>query len=111
MCGRRIPRKSCLLNCRHGPKKQRRGRLFNSFFTLNYSEEIMTTTPTPTPAVETKLPIASMGGSIAQAFSTGESFALAYRMAQALAASDMVPQQFKGNPSNCVVALDMANRI
>ena len=57
-----------------------------------------------------QLPIAAMGGSIAQAFSTGESFALAYRMAQALASSDMVPQQFKGNPSNCMVALDIANR-
>jgi hypothetical protein len=39
------------------------------------------------------------------------SFELAQRQAKALSASDLVPQQYKGNVANTLVALEIANRI
>lgn len=39
------------------------------------------------------------------------SFELAQRAAKLLAASTLVPQQYQGNLANCVVALEMAQRI
>lgn len=39
------------------------------------------------------------------------SFALAQREAQALASSDLVPKEFKGNVANCLIALNLAKRI
>lgn len=41
----------------------------------------------------------------------GQSFALAQRIATMLASSTLVPQQYKGNMGNCVIALNMAARI
>lgn len=38
-------------------------------------------------------------------------FAMAQRQAKALAASDLVPAQFKGNMPNVLIAMDMANRL
>lgn len=48
---------------------------------------------------------------ILKAFSSGESFDLALRIATMLSKSDLVPNQFKGNVANCTIALNMANRI
>jgi hypothetical protein len=39
------------------------------------------------------------------------SFEMAQRQAKALSASDLVPQQYKGNVANTLVALEIANRI
>lgn len=44
-------------------------------------------------------------------FQTKDSFELLQRMAKMLAASDLVPQQFKGNIANCVIGLEMAHRM
>ncbi|MGE0745258.1 MAG: hypothetical protein AB7K86_08425 [Rhodospirillales bacterium] len=44
-------------------------------------------------------------------FNDMQGFELAQRGAKLLAASDLVPQAFKGNLANCVVALEMAQRI
>lgn len=44
-------------------------------------------------------------------FSNTESFEHAQRIAKMLAASDLVPAQYKGNMANTLVALEMANRI
>ncbi len=38
-------------------------------------------------------------------------FALAQRQAQALSQSDLVPTAYKGNVANCLIALNLANRI
>lgn len=38
-------------------------------------------------------------------------FNLVYRHAKALASSELVPQQYRNNVSNCMLALDIANRI
>lgn len=38
-------------------------------------------------------------------------FELAQRMAKALAATDLVPATYKGNVANCMIALELANRI
>lgn len=42
---------------------------------------------------------------------SGQGFELAQRAAKLLAASTLVPQQFQGNMPNCVVALNMAQRM
>lgn len=44
-------------------------------------------------------------------FSSAESFGLACRMADALARSTIVPATYQGNPSNCLIAIEMASRI
>lgn len=43
-------------------------------------------------------------------FNSANSFALAQRMAQMLASSDLVPKEFKGKLANCVIALEVAQR-
>ena len=40
-----------------------------------------------------------------------ESFELMQRVSKAFASSDLVPQQYRGNLANCMIALDMAQRI
>ena len=45
------------------------------------------------------------------AFDNGEAFELAQREAKALSQSDLMPTQFQNNIPNCLIALEMANRI
>lgn len=42
---------------------------------------------------------------------SNSSWELAQRIAKAFAASDLVPMQYRGNLANCIVALEMANRM
>lgn len=44
-------------------------------------------------------------------FSSGGSFEIAQRMATALSKSDLVPTQYKGNMPNCLLALEMSQRM
>lgn len=44
------------------------------------------------------------------AFSGAQAFENAQRMAKALASSDLVPQTYRGNLANCIVALEVAQR-
>jgi hypothetical protein len=44
-------------------------------------------------------------------FHSSSGWELAQRIGKAFAASDLVPQQYKGNLANCIVALEMANRM
>lgn len=44
-------------------------------------------------------------------FSSTSAFAAAQRMAAALAASNMVPDQYRNNLPNCLIALELASRI
>jgi hypothetical protein len=44
-------------------------------------------------------------------FDTVESFESAQRMARALASSDLVPDQYRGNLANCIILLDIARRM
>lgn len=44
-------------------------------------------------------------------FNSASSWDLAQRIAKAFAASTLVPQQYQGNLANCIVALEMANRM
>lgn len=44
-------------------------------------------------------------------FADSDSFAHAQRIAKMFASSDLVPATFKGNPANCVIAIEMAMRI
>lgn len=45
-----------------------------------------------------------------QAFTSNQNFVDAQRMAQALAASSLVPEQYRGNVANTLIALEMAQR-
>lgn len=44
-------------------------------------------------------------------FDTQSGFELLQRMSKAFGASDLVPQQYRNNISNCMIALDLASRI
>jgi hypothetical protein len=44
-------------------------------------------------------------------FFNGPSFALTYRVATVFAGSTLVPKQYQGNPGNCMIALNMAQRL
>ncbi len=44
-------------------------------------------------------------------FATPENFALAQRAAAALSTSELVPDAYKGKAANCLIAMDIANRI
>lgn len=48
---------------------------------------------------------------IRASFNDSQGFELAQRAAKALSASSLVPQQFQGNLPNCLIALEMAQRI
>lgn len=48
---------------------------------------------------------------VSPGFGTMESFALMQRQANLLASSTLVPKEYQGNLSNCVIALNMANRM
>jgi len=41
----------------------------------------------------------------------GQAFALAQRQARALSVSTLVPKEFQGNAANCLLALNMAQRL
>lgn len=45
------------------------------------------------------------------AFAGRDAFELAQRMARCLAESDLVPQQYRGNLPNCILALEMSQRM
>jgi hypothetical protein len=49
--------------------------------------------------------------SVTAGFGTLQSFELMQRAAKAIAASTLVPQQYQGNLANCMIALEMAQRI
>jgi len=57
------------------------------------------------PSPESQMPVISMG------FGTLQSFELMQRAAKLLASSTLVPKEYQGNLSNCVIALNMAQRI
>lgn len=80
--------------------------------------------PTPvSETVETKLPVAveseppksltvhAEEQSKIGMWSGGQAFAEASRMAKVLSMTPMVPQTYRGQPGNCLIALDMAQRM
>lgn len=44
-------------------------------------------------------------------YGTSDNFTLAWQMAQGLSQSNIVPTTFQGNPANCLVALEQAQRL
>ena len=44
-------------------------------------------------------------------FGTSDNFLMAMQMAKALAASTVIPRAFQGNPSNCLIAIEQAQRL
>ena len=43
-------------------------------------------------------------------FGTSDNFIMAMQMAKALSASTLVPREYQGNESNCLIAIDMSQR-
>jgi hypothetical protein len=62
--------------------------------------------PTTTTELATRQDAAVMPG-----FNSQSGWELANRIGKAFAASSLVPQQYQGNVANCIVALEMANRM
>lgn len=56
--------------------------------------------------VKKQVNVPDMGG----IFSTPEKFEVAFKMATSLSKSTMIPKEFQNNVSNCVIAVDMAER-
>lgn len=50
-------------------------------------------------------------GNVPMSFFTADGFELMQRISKAFAASDLVPTAYQGNLPNCMIALDMAQRI
>jgi len=68
------------------------------------------TTALTTPEEETQL--AAPAGAALTMWNDSKLLASAYKAAKFLASSDIVPEQtYKGKPANCLIALDMANRM
>ena len=44
-------------------------------------------------------------------FGTSDNFQMAYQMAKALASSTIVPRDYQNNPSNCLIAIEQAQRL
>ena len=44
-------------------------------------------------------------------YGSSDNLTLAYQMSQRFASSDLVPQQYRNKPDNCLVAIEMANRM
>lgn len=61
--------------------------------------------------MEEKNALVSMEGGPVSAFSGADNFELVQRMAKMLSASKLVPQQFQGNIADCVLGIEMANRM
>lgn len=76
-------------------------------------------TPLAKPSGETKaeapkrdaLAVAPQSSEVTSPFSGGPAFANAQRMATSLAASSLVPQVYRGNVANCLIAMELASRI
>ena len=62
------------------------------------------------PAATTALGSQAHFGAI-NAFGSESAFEVSQRMAKALAASTMVPEQYRGNVANCMIAIELAIRI
>lgn len=44
-------------------------------------------------------------------FGTSDNFTMAYQMAKALSSSTIVPRDYQNNPSNCLIAIEQAQRL
>lgn len=55
--------------------------------------------------------LAQISSHIPSVYGTGEAFEQGQRVAKMLAQTTMIPKDYQGNVANCLVALEMANRI
>lgn len=60
---------------------------------------------------EIKFPVIQNNQTDLSTFGNKEGFEHSMRVAKALSVSDLVPAQYKGNISNCLIALDVARRV
>lgn len=70
---------------------------------------IQTTTPAEPVTTAAPVPALRVEGAIG-VFDSLENFEAAQRMAKAMSASTMVPKEYQGNLSNCIIALEYASR-
>ena len=58
-----------------------------------------------------ELVVSQTGGTELNPFASKEAFASLWDMGKMLATSELIPQNYRGKPMDCCVALDMANRM
>jgi hypothetical protein len=68
--------------------------------------------PTPPALVRERplMPSTGTSGAI-EVFASGQNFEQAWRMSQALSQSTLVPKDYQGNPSNVLIAMNIASRV
>jgi hypothetical protein len=86
----------------------------------NQENQVVAEVTTPVvPTVATEQPEAAPAavpalrttGDVLSVYANADSFAHGQRIAKALSASTMIPKEYQGNIPNCLVALEMANRM
>jgi len=78
----------------------------------NVSTDTATQTQTTTPLANLRnQPVAAQAAPVMLGFFDLAGFELTQRVSKAFASSDLVPKQYQGNLSNCMIALDMAQRM
>lgn len=76
------------------------------------STDTATPTQTATPLANLRSqPVAAQASTVMLGFFDLAGFELTQRVSKAFASSDLVPKQYQGNLSNCMIALDMAQRM
>lgn len=65
----------------------------------------------PAPPQPQPTPITATSSDTTSPFSAENAFAAAQRMAKALASSSLVPQLYRDNIANCIIAMELASRI
>lgn len=68
-------------------------------------------TQLPAPPVQQNTPNNNSQPAMLPVFGNVTSFEAAQRMAQALAKSTLIPEQYRDSVSNCLIAMEMANRV
>jgi hypothetical protein len=77
-----------------------------------HKKEIAMNEPTTLAELQKSSAVAQRQSSqVSMSFFNMDGFELMQRIAKAFAASDLVPKQYQGNLPNCMIALDMAQRI
>ena len=74
---------------------------------MNYKTE----TPEPTTTVADLRKESEGGEMVVASFFNAKGFALMQRVANMFATSNLVPKEYVGNPANCIIAINLAQRV
>jgi len=83
----------------------------NKQTTIEEVQQVAEVTAVEQKVEEIKFPTIQNNQTDLSTFGNKEGFEHSMRVAKALSVSDLVPQQYKGNVSNCLIAMDISKRI